>query len=232
MNLKLINKITETNNIKSFFFKPDTKFTHVPGQYVYITLPKLNYPDPRGETRDFTISSSPTEKSLIKITTKIRQESGYKKTLDELKIGDSVEAKGPFGTFILDIDSNKTNNIFLAGGIGITPFRSFIKFNVDKKLNISMHLIYSNTNEDEITFKDELVKLEKENNFLKIDFYISGKEGHLDEIKLKNLILDSLLTKSKYWIVGPPTFVTAMESVLEKLGVSSDKIRVEKFTGY
>lgn len=232
MNLKLINKIAETKDTKSFFFKANTNFSYIPGQYVYITLPKLNYPDPRGETRDFTIASSPTEKDSIRITTKIRQESGYKKTLDELKIGDSIEAKGPYGSFVLDSSFNKTNNIFLAGGIGITPFRSFIKFNVDKKLNIPMHLIYSNTDENEITFKDELIKLEKENDFLKIDFYISGKEGHLDEIKLKGLILDSLLIKSKYWIVGPPTFVTAMESVLEKLGVSSDKIRVEKFTGY
>lgn len=231
MNFKLVNKIVEAKGTISFFFKTDTLFTFLSGQYIYITLPKLNYPDSRGDTRDFTISSSPTEGDLIRITTRIREGSGYKKTLNELKIGEIVKVKGPYGSFIFNSQIENKSNIFLAGGIGITPFRSFIKFNIDKKLNIPMHLIYSNT-DDDITFKNELIKLDEENNFLNINFYNSGKDGHLNKTKLKMLIPNNNLVKSNYWIVGPPAFVTAMEEVLEKLKVSSDKIRIEKFIGY
>ncbi|EKD57627.1 MAG: hypothetical protein ACD_57C00206G0001, partial [uncultured bacterium] len=82
MKLKLVKKKNEAEGTKSFFFESETKVDYSPGQYFFITLPKLNYPDQRGETRHFTLSSSPTEQ-LLRITTRIRPESGYKKTLDE-----------------------------------------------------------------------------------------------------------------------------------------------------
>lgn len=232
MNLTLVKKVNEATGTKSFFFEPDSIFTWTPGQYIYVILPKLNHPDIKGDTRDFTICSSPTEGNLLQITTKIREGSGYKKTLDELAIGGIIEGKGPFGTFLFDPSLDNKNNIFLAGGIGITPFRCFIKYNIDKKLNIPMHLIYSNTNKDEIAFKEELETLVKTNNFLKLNFVISSEEGHLDEIKLKGLLPKDIYLESIFWIVGPPSFVLAMEDVLRNLGVASDKIRIEKFTGY
>ena len=231
MNFKLIEKKVECLGTKSFFFKSEKPFTWLPGQYIYLKL-KLNYPDERGDLRDFTISSSQTEDDLVRITTRVRQSSGYKKTLDEIKIGDFVEANGPHGFFIFDPIVNKGNNIFLAGGIGITPFRSFIKSNIDNNLSIPMHLIYSNTNENEITFKEELKKIENKYNFFKLDSFITSKEGRLNETKLNKIISKKALLKSNFWIVGPPAFVSAMEGILEKLGVSSDKIRIEKFTGY
>src|SRR3990167_3105081 len=86
MKLKLIKKQTEAKGTKSFFFEPSEKVDWLPGQYFYHTLPKLNYPDPKGATRHFTISSSPTEGNLIRLTPRVRNESGFKQTLDELPI--------------------------------------------------------------------------------------------------------------------------------------------------
>ncbi|HTK03422.1 MAG TPA: FAD-dependent oxidoreductase, partial [Alphaproteobacteria bacterium] len=173
------------------------------------------------------------EKGLISCTVRIRQESGYKKTLDELKIGDKIEGEGPNGTLILDENEQNKTHIFLAGGIGITPFRSFIKYNIDKQLKIPMYLIYSNSDSD-FVFKKELETWQKEYDYIKVEFFDTSKSGHLDSEKVLELIGNWKLEigNSVFWTVGPPGFTNAMEEVLEKLKVKSDNIREEKFTGY
>ncbi|KKP47004.1 MAG: Xylene monooxygenase electron transfer component-like protein [Candidatus Woesebacteria bacterium GW2011_GWA1_33_30] len=231
MKLTLVKKIEEAKNTKSFYFKSDEKISWIPGQYIYITLSTLNYPDERGATRHFTISSSPTEGDLIQVTTRIREASGYKKTLDELSVGSVVEARGPMGSFVLTNHySPITNHLFLAGGIGITPFRSMIKYNIDKGLNIPMYLIYSNSDSD-FTFKKELDEWQKENKNIKVTYFNSSVSGHLDAQKLNILISDHFIS-SVFWVVGPNIFIDAMEEILEELKISNDQIKTEKFTGY
>jgi len=235
MKLTLVKKIDEARGTKSFFFKADDKLTWITGQYIYMTLPYLNYSDERGDTRHFTISASPTEGDLIRITVRIRQESGYKKTLDELPLETRVEGKGPQGTFILN--EGVKNNVFIAGGIGITPFRSMIKYNIDKKLGIPMFLIYSNS-DSEFIFKKELDQWQKDNNYIKVYYHNSSISGHLDSSKLSSLLTAYSLKHIAVWVVGSPPFVNAMEEVLEELKVSEDNMRssfaikTEKFTGY
>lgn len=235
MELKLVKKITEAKDTRSFFFEPKNDIKFLPGQYFYITLNKLSYEDPRGKTRHFTISLSPTEGNLLRITTRIRDESGFKKTLDEMKIGEFVEGEGPNGTFVFDETSEpkltSTNHVFLAGGIGITPFRSFIKYNIDKKLDTSMHLIYSNSG-DEYVFKNELEDFKKVLSSLQIDFYNSSKSGHITSEKLSGLLEKDEVQNSIFWVVGPPAFVDSIEDILSQLKINSDRIRAEKFSGY
>ena len=154
MKFKLIEKRPEAKGTKSFFWEPNKRFEFMPGQFLYYTLPKLGFPDARGATRHFTISASPTETPPYRLTTRIREESGFKKSLDALSIGSVLETEGPDGTFILDA-SDKGPHIFIAGGIGITPFRSMIKFILDKNLGYKMHLIYSNSHPEEIAFREE-----------------------------------------------------------------------------
>lgn len=231
MKLKLVKKVEEAPLTYSFYFEPSEKIDFAAGQYIYIDLPKLNYEDPRGATRQFTIASSPTE-AEIRITTRIRQESGYKKTLYELKIGESISARGPFGYFILPNSlSPKTYNLFLAGGIGITPFRSMIKYNIDSKLSIPMFLIYSNSDSN-FVFKDELDKWQLENDFLKIHYHNSSISGHLDKNLLDSLLSTYYMLPTTYYVVGPPLFVNSMEQILEDLKIPNNNIRTEKFTGY
>jgi len=229
MKLTLVKKVEEARNTKSFYFKPEEPLQWIPGQYIYITLPKLNYPDERGLTRHFTIASSPTEKDLIQITTRIREQSGYKKTLDKLPIGSFVEAKDPNGMFILD--QKIKNNIFIAGGIGITPFRSMIKYNIDKKLNLSMYLIYSNS-DNQFVFKKELDNWTNNNENIKIRYFDSSISGHLDTNKLSSFLSDQKIQNSTFWVVGPNPFVDAIEMLLEELKIPEDNIKTEKFTGY
>lgn len=233
MKLTLVKKNDEAKGTKSFFFKTDEKFSFEAGQYIYITLPELKYPDSRGDTRHFTISSSPTETELIRVTTRMREESGYKKTLDELEIGAVVAGRGPQGFFVLNpkrIDPD-SQQIFLAGGIGITPFRSIIKFSLDQNLNLPIHLIYSNSDSD-FTFKNDLDLWQSTNENLKIDYFDTSVLGHLDSEKLKTLLPTTNLKQATFWVVGPNPFVNAMEEILEKLNVQGESVKTEKFTGY
>lgn len=235
MQLKLVNKLDEAKGTKTFVFTSDEEIKFEAGQYVYITLPKLNYPDERGETRHFTISNSPTEENEIKITTRIRQESGYKKTLDELPIGSIVEGRGPQGTFVFpDIHESKSLNlVFIAGGIGITPFRSMIKYAIDSKINTPIYLIYSNSDSD-FTFRSELDSWQKENNFLKIEYIDTSVVGRIDILKTKYILDQWSLAIDNFtaWVVGPNAFVNAVEEILEDLNILEDNIKSEKFTGY
>ncbi len=237
MKLKLIDKKIVAENTKSFYFEPEKPMKWLPGQFFYFTIPNLKYPDPRGNTRHFTISTSPTEGNILCLTTRMR-ESGYKKNLDELEIGSLIEGDGPDGTFILD-ENEKGNHVLLAGGVGITPFRSFIKYNLDKNLkDIHIHLIYSNSVPEEIAFRKELESLKSET--IKIDFTItkpenskekwSGLTGRINQEMI--LKLTSYMKNPTFWICGPSAMVEAMEEVLINMKVGADKIRVEKFTGY
>ncbi|KKQ97781.1 MAG: Oxidoreductase FAD/NAD(P)-binding family protein [Candidatus Woesebacteria bacterium GW2011_GWA1_39_12] len=244
MKLKLVEKRDEAKGTKSFFFEPEREVNWLPGQYFYYTLPNIRYPDARGATRHFTISSSPTEGKVLRLTTRIRQESGYKKSLDELKINDEVEGEGPNGTFILD-ENQKGNYVLIAGGIGITPFRSFIKYNIDNKLSdTKLHLIYSNSIPEEIAFRKDLENWSKSFENIKVEMTVSHPEesrevwsglvGRVDEQMLKKLIGNWKLEIGNltFWLCGPPPMVEAMEKVLGSLKITSDKVISEKFTGY
>ena len=239
MKLKLVEKRDEAEGTKSFFWEPENEVPYLPGQYYYFTLPELKYPDPRGSTRHFTLSSSPTEGKLLRLTTKIREQSGFKKTLDELPTGTLIDGEGPNGTFILE-DKNTGPHIFIAGGIGITPFRSMIKNVSDKNLHTEINLIYSNSTSEEITFRKELSDISSLHKNIQINLTIShpeesseqwnGNIGRIDENLIKKLVSD--IAKPTWWICGPPPMIDAMEVVLGKMGITSDRIRSEKFTGY
>lgn len=239
MKIKLVQKQDEASGTKSFFWQPETEVKWQAGQYYYFTIPVMKYPDPRGNTRHFTISSSPTEGGLLRLTTRIRQESGYKKTLDELPIGSVIDGEGPNGVFTLS-DNETGSQLFIAGGIGITPFRAIIKNEIDKNLQMPIHLIYSNSIPEEITFRGELTEWPKTHPFLKVDITIShpteskeqwsGLTGRVDDVMIKKLVYDT--ENPTWWVCGPPAMIDAMEAVLGKMGITSDHIRSEKFTGY
>lgn len=232
VKLKLIKIEDEAKGTKSFFWKPERAINFLPGQYCYLTLPFLKYPDSRGATRHFTISSSPTEGDLLRVTTRIREESGYKKTLAELPIGAEVEAEGPAGTFTFS-KSETGCHIFLAGGIGITPFRSMIKHVSDNSLPLAVYLIYSNSDSD-FVFKDEIDATAATHQNVKVQYIATGTQGRLDELEIQKILKGwgCSLKNCTWWVCGPPAMIDAMEKVLGKLKITPDRIRSEKFTGY
>ena len=126
MKVIITDIVDEAKDIKSFRLQPVIKY--LPGQWMYVTIPQPSTLSP--QKHHFTISSSPTE-PFLQFTTKYRQESDYKKALWQKRAGDSLEINGPFGSFVLD-EKDTSPRLFIAGGIGITPFRSMIKYATDR----------------------------------------------------------------------------------------------------
>lgn len=240
MKVKLVKKEEAAKETKSFFFEPQTEVIWKPGQYFYFTLAQLHYPDERGGKRQFTIASSPTE-GIIMITTRMTSHSGFKRTLDELPMGALIDAEGPNGTYILD-QNTTGDHVFLAGGIGVTPFRCFIKYNIDKSLtSTNLHLICSNSTPSEVAFMQELENWPKDHQNITVDMTVThpedepqipwgGLTGRVDETKLHELVGD--LGKPTFWICGPPTMVDALDELLGKIEIPTSRRKIEKFTGY
>lgn len=221
MVLKVLNKKSETKNAFSLIFEKPAGFNFYPGQYLDIKLP---VEDPNGDTRPFTISSSPTEEFLM-ITPK-EGISPFKKFLENLKAGDRVESSHPAGTFTIDESSSA---FFFAGGIGITPFRSIIKDCLDQEISTALTLIYSNSDND-FLFKEELENWKKNLPNLSIIYHNSNLNGHLNKAKLYTAV--GSLVNSIFYLAGAHSFVNDMEKILLELGIDKTNIRYDRFDGY
>ena len=130
-----------------------------PGQFVFVELPKLLYPDENGNRHHFTILNSPNEKGIISITTRIR-DTGFKRTLRELPEGTEVEVGPIAGFFTLPNDVSRPL-VFIALGIGITPYISMLRYIEEEGLKHKVTLIYSDSDEESLSYLDELKKMEK-----------------------------------------------------------------------
>ena len=239
--LKLIDKKEIASGTKSFIFEKPQGFEYKAGEFMYWTLPELKHPDERGPMRHFTISSSPTE-DYLSLTCRMREGSGYKKTLDELSLGSLIQGRGPTGVYVMEDDVTNPQ-VFLAGGIGITPFRSRIKYIFDKKLSTQIHLIYANNTPEQTSFKEELDSISQQNQNIKVTYVMSkpeeskvlwdGPTGYIDSKLIQDLTTHyQLPTPPTFWVCGPPPMVDAMEEILQSLNIGKDQIKTEKFTGY
>lgn len=221
MKLSLIEKRIENSETKTFIFKPEKKIKWIAGQYLIYFLPHENQ-DNRGKMRFFTISSSPFEK-YPSITTKIiDKSSSFKKALDNLQINDEIEAKGPDGDFILDKLSK--NHVFIAGGIGITPFNSILKQLSFEKKQINATLFF--TSKKNFVFKDTIDKIQKENRKLKV-FYLNERIN--EDILRKNL---KNLNKYIYYVSGSDPMVEELEILFKRLGIPDKNLKFDYFSGY
>ena len=227
----LVKKIKrESSDSISIIFERPKNLNFYPGQYL-----DIGFVTKKGiDSRIMSISSSPSEDFLM-ITYKIGI-SPYKIALQDLKPGDIVESTHPAGTVVID-DSGSI--VMIAGGIGIAPHRSMIKWVVDrsrldrdKKFNLPITLIYSNSDKDFI-FKKELDQWVKLYPKLNIHYVVTSKDGRLTEAKLQQfLILSSTNLVPIHYLAGPPSMVDDFENILLKLGVDETNIRTDRFDGY
>ena|SRR5258708_5961487 len=221
----------------AFYFdssKEDLSF--LPGQYIRMTLPISN-PDERGISRFFSLTTSPLEKNYIRIITKIIK-STFKKTLVTLETGNQVKFFGPTGGFSMREDA--TSHVFLAGGIGITPFLSMISYLDEKQLHTPVILIVSFSQPEQAILMEEMQTIAKRNPNIKIIYTITqpelslsiwnGEKGRISEDLLRKFIVNT--NEPMYYISGPPAMVMGMSELVENLGVESSHILKESFVGY
>jgi len=227
----------ETPSVTTFEFRIDEQPDYVPGQIIMLKIEDLG--DSRDSKRPFTLSSSPTEAGCVSITTKMT-DSRFKNTLLEIaKAGNDVSERltleGPEGDFIRN---PKRPAVMIAGGIGITPFRSMIRHAADSGNDTPVTLLYSNDSPDEIAFREELDRLAKEHDWLTVIHTItgdtddwSGRAGRIDADLIAGY--GEQLDKPVYYVCGPPAMVKAMDNVLQdELDIAKADRRSEKFSGY
>ncbi len=213
-------------------FELNQSVSFKPGQYVFVNLPKLNYPDERGSKRQFSINNSPSQSNILTITTRISN-SGFKKTLQELPEGSEVELGPIAGIFTLPENPLKPL-VFIAGGIGITPFLSMLEFIKETRKPYQITLLYSNRNQSSTPFLEYLQQ------FTIPDFKLILTMTDDSNWKREKRIINSEFIKeyfpdvnsNLYMVVGPPAMVEGVENALIKAGVREENIIKENFTGY
>jgi ferredoxin-NADP reductase/Na+-translocating ferredoxin:NAD+ oxidoreductase RnfD subunit len=221
--LKFMHKITEAAGIESFVFTGKNNFKYTAGQYMEWTLSQHDS-DFRGNRRYLTISSSPTEPDLMfSVKMPSAKSSAFKSRIDSFKKGDVILADGLAGEFALP-KSEKQKLAFLAGGVGITPFRSMIKYAVDFGHQRDIRLIYSSSAKEQFAFVDLFADAEE---FGVKTTYITN---NIDSAKIKDVIED--YQERTFYISGPYAFVHAMQGHLLNLGVPSKQIKTDYFPGY
>lgn len=238
---KLVLKLRESVPIAAssydFVFDSDERLDFSPGQYLEWTLP-TSHSDSRGNRRYFTIASSPTEDGL-RIGVRFSEPSStFKEELKVMARGGSIVASGLAGDFVLPRDRSR-KLVFIAGGIGITPFRSMVRYLMDKGERRNVTLLYSNRGPADIAYR-ELFDAASQQIGLKAVYTLTdhglvpagwpGKSGFIDAKMIMDEVPD--FKERVFYISGPHALVTAFERTLRELGVRKSSIITDYFPGF
>ncbi len=230
-------KIDLAKDTFGFIFSPNRQLSFLPGQYIEWTLPQKHY-DSRGNRRYFTIASSPTEMDIELGVKFYPNPSEFKKALSELTPGKNISIGNLAGDFTLPEDASK-KLVFIAGGIGVTPFRSMIKYLIDIKQKRDIVLFYSNKTKEEIAYQNIFSQAANEiglktiyslsdESQLPVDW--TGDRGFLTAEKIQKYVPD--FKDRTFYISGPHGMVAAFEKTLADLGVPKLQIKTDYFPGF
>ena len=205
-----------------------------PGAYFWVELPDLGDNDEKGLRRHISLVTSPTERPLVGLATRLR-DTAFKRTLARLEVGDEVQVEEPKGSFLLPEDTS-AEYVFVAGGIGITTFRSMLRFIADEELPYRITLVCSNRDRESTPFVDELEELERRIEGLRVVLTMTDEPGWEGEARrLDAEVLGELvggLEGKTFLIAGPPPMVEAVSQALLDAGLAEDRVRPDKFSGY
>lgn len=235
---KIIDKKLVATGTLQVTFEVMEPFSFIAGQYCFVTLPNLLYPDERGGRRHFSIVNSPNEKGIITIATRLR-DSGFKKTLNELPIGSGVNLGPITGVFTLPDDTQRPL-VFIAGGIGITPYMSMLRYVSEEKLPYNITVIYSNRDKDSTAYLEELQNYPPSlrgpaTNYQLILTMTDDPNWQREKRKVDAKFIKEYfpnVNENLYFVVGPPAMVDAVQRALLEAGVDIENIKIENFTGY
>jgi ferredoxin-NADP reductase len=205
-----------------------------PGAYFWVELPDRGHEDEKGLRRHISLATSPTESGVVGLATRLR-DTAFKRTLAELEVGDDVQVEEPKGSFLLPEDTSK-EYVFVAGGIGITVFRSMLRFIADKDLPYRVTLVYSNRDRESSAFLDELDEIERRVDGVRVILTMTDEPGwegetrQLDADVLAELVGE--LEGKTFLVAGPPAMAESVSESLLGAGVPEDRVLVDGFTGY
>jgi ferredoxin-NADP reductase len=234
---KLVSRLEVAERTMAFHFEKPAGWTFKAGQFVDMTLLAPSETDAEGNTRGFSIASAPQEGNLM-VATRMR-DTAFKRVLKAMPLGAMVKIEGPYGNLTIHNNAKRTA-VLLAGGIGITPFRSIVFRAAKEKLAHRIFLFYSNRRPEDAPFLEELEALGEENpNYTIIaSMTVMGKShqpwqgetGLINKEMLARYVKDAV--SPIYYIAGPPGMVKGLHTMLNEAGVDDDDVRTEEFAGY
>ncbi len=242
LKLKSRSEVAE-RTLELRFDRPEG-MTFKAGQFMDLTLIDPPETDAEGNTRGYSINSAPDDPELM-FTTRLR-DTAFKRVLRTMPLGTEVKVEGPFGNLTLHNNARRPA-ILLAGGIGITPFRSIVRWAAHQKLPHRIFLFYANRRPEDAPFLDELGGLARENpRFTVIPTMTkmsdsrrpwNGETGYITHELIEKYLKrgpspGQELSGPIYYIAGPPAMVAGLRTMLNQAGVDDDDIRTEEFTGY
>lgn len=236
INIPLSDRQEVADDTMAFWFDLKGQELHyLAGQSGDFTIPQLPNPDTKGATRTFSLAQAENGKTVM-VATRMRS-SAFKNYWRDMPLGSVVQLSGPMGNMVLHEDV-KRPAVFLAGGIGITPFRAMVEAATLKQLPHRITLFYSNRTRGSIAFYDDFVNWATQNkNFRFVPTLTDDvppdwpfARGLIGPEMLQRYLPD--LAAPIYYIAGPPAMVTGVQGTLTALGISRDNIRSEDFSGY
>lgn len=237
MRTRLLSSEEVAEGTVAFHFARPPGFAFQAGQNVLLTLVDLAEVDAEGPSRTFTLASAPHEPDLV-VATRMR-DTAFKRALKSAAPGLPVELDGPGGALVLHEDASRPA-VFLAGGIGITPFLSIARHAAHVRLPHRIHLFYGNRRPEDAAFLAELTELQTVNPRYRLVAVMSepeksaqrwkGEQGFVDRTMLERHLPD--LQAPVYYFAGPPVMAMAMQQMLSALGIAGANMRSEEFYGY
>jgi ferredoxin-NADP reductase len=221
----------------AFHFGKPTGFSFKPGQAIDVMLIEPPATDAQSTRHTFSIVSAPFQDELV-VATRMR-DSAFKRAFKSLPVGSPAKLEGPFGSLTLHNDRVRPA-VFIAGGIGITPFMSILRQAAKDQLPQRLLLLYSNRRPEDAAFLAELQQLEQQNKNFRLVATMTemskssrswqGETGLINEDLVKRVAGD--LSASIYYLAGPPAMVEAIRQTLNQANINDDDIRSEEFYGY
>jgi ferredoxin-NADP reductase len=215
----------------------DALLPYVAGQAIDLTFPGARRPDPRGHVRPFSLAGAPGG-TRITIATRIRQ-SPFKQELFDAPIGTPLQASDPWGDFT--VPAGEMDVVFLAGGIGVTPFRAIVQDAIARSSPVEMSLIHSSRTPEETPFYDEFRRFSGSHTTLAYLPTMTqaersahpwhGERRRIDAAFLRDVLSDDLAA-AFYMVAGPPGFVTGVSAALAEIGVPAGRVLLDSFDGY
>lgn len=225
------------NGTMAFFLEKPDGFEFVAGQSIDLTLLDPSETDAKGPLRTFSVASAPYELDLM-VATRMR-DTAFKRELKKLPLGTPLKIEGPFGSMTLQKKAARPA-VFLAGGIGITPFRSMLFQANEIIAGHQITLFYSNRRPEDAAFLTELSDLTEQNpNFTLVATMThlgdsktvwNGESGYINQVMLGKHLARS--SQPIYYIAGPPALESAIREMLVEFAVEEDDINSEGFSGY
>jgi ferredoxin-NADP reductase len=232
LKLKRVERTSETTS--DFVFESDRQPVFKPGQYMEWTLPH-SHSDSRGVRRYFTVASAPTQKDVRLGVKFYDPPSTFKRALASLRPGALVSAGELRGDFTLPSDP-KQKLVFIAGGIGITPFRSMLEYLLDKGEKRPITLFYSVRLAADVAYKDLLERAKRELGITIIYTVIDERagsslvQGPLNREHVREYVSNP--SECLFYLSGPRSMVVSFERTLRELHVSRRHIKTDFFPGF